>query len=78
MEETPDKETQIRTVLEKVRPFIQSHGGDVRLVAVRGETAVLTIEGACVGCSLAELTYNKVIRKLLIEDVPGITEVVLE
>lgn len=78
MDDGQDKETLIRALLEKVRPYIQSHGGDVRLIAVREGTAVLTIEGTCVGCPLAELTYNKVIRKMLIEDVPGITAVTIE
>jgi Fe-S cluster biogenesis protein NfuA len=73
-----DTEQAVRTILEKVRPFIQAHGGDVRLLRIDESIAVLTVDGACVGCPLAELTYNGVIKKLILEDVPGITAVVLE
>lgn len=75
MSETEEK---IHKILEKVRPYIQTHGGDVSLRSVIGETATLRIEGACVHCPLAELTYNKVIRKIILEDVPEVTSVVLE
>jgi Fe-S cluster biogenesis protein NfuA len=68
-------ETKITTILEKVRPYIQTHGGDVRLTSVTIPTVTLTIDGACTHCPLAELTYNKVIRTLILEDVPEITSV---
>lgn len=73
-----ETEQKIITILEKVRPYIQTHGGDVRLTKVEGAVATLTIDGACTHCPLAELTYNKVIRTLILEDVPEITTVVLD
>lgn len=71
-------ERKINTVLEKVRPYVQMHGGDVRLVALKDGTATLKIDGACVHCSLAQLTYNKNIGPLLKQEVPEITEVIFE
>jgi len=73
----PTVEHKINVVLDKVRPYIQSHGGDVRLVGIEGTTATLLVEGTCVGCPLANLTYNKVLRTLLGEEVPEITNFVL-
>jgi Fe-S cluster biogenesis protein NfuA len=75
--ELPSTEQKINTVLDKVRPYIQSHGGNVRLVEIDGANATLAIEGACVGCALANLTYNKIIKTLLIEEVPEITNFIL-
>jgi Fe-S cluster biogenesis protein NfuA len=72
-----DTETKIVAILDKVRPYIQTHGGDVRLTAIEGATVTLTIDGACTHCPLAELTYNKIIRTLILEDVPEITAVVV-
>jgi Fe-S cluster biogenesis protein NfuA len=69
--------SKINTVLAKVRPYIQSHGGDVRLVAVDGTSATLLVEGTCVGCPLANLTYNKVIKTMLGDEVPEITNFIL-
>lgn len=68
---------KINTVLDKVRPYIQSHGGDVRLVGVEGGSATLAVEGSCVGCPLARLTYDKVLKTTILEEVPEITDLVL-
>lgn len=75
--DTKHIESKINTVLDKVRPYIQSHGGDVRLISIDGTNATLAVEGTCVGCPLANLTYNKVIKTLLGEEVPEITNFIL-
>lgn len=71
-------EDRINVLLEKVRPYIQMHGGDVLLLRVEGSTAVLKVHGACVGCSLASVTYNKTIGPLVIKEIEEITEVEFE
>jgi Fe-S cluster biogenesis protein NfuA len=74
---TQTVEIRVKRVLEKVRPYIQTHGGDVWLVSIENETVTLKIEGSCVGCRLANFTYNRVVKTLLIEEVPEIRHVVL-
>ncbi len=71
-------EERVNELIEKVRPYIKMHGGDVSLVRIDGETAVLKIYGACVGCSLANETYNKTIVPLIIKDVKEIKKVEFE
>lgn len=73
-----EKAQHVAAIIEKVRPYIQSHGGDVALISVADGVARLHVEGACVHCPLAELTYNKVMRRVILEDVPEITDVVFE
>lgn len=70
-------EARVRTVLEKVRPYIQSHGGDVWVSGINDGIVTLKIEGTCTHCPLAELTYNRIIKTLLGEEVPEIRSVVL-
>lgn len=70
-------EVRVRAVLEKVRPYIQSHGGDVWLSGIENGIVTLKIEGTCTHCPLAELTYNKIIKTLVGEEVPEIRSVVL-
>lgn len=53
------------------------HGGDVSLVSVKDGIVTLRISGACTHCSLADLTYNRMLGGLLKEEVPGIKEIVL-
>jgi Fe-S cluster biogenesis protein NfuA len=71
-------EERIERILTKVRPYVEMHGGDVRLTKVEGDTATCKIYGACVGCGLADLTYNKMVGGIIREEVPEIKNVVFE
>lgn len=71
-------ETKINTLLDKIRPYIEMHGGDVQLLRVEDDTAVLKVHGACVDCSLASVTYNKTVGPLIMKEVPEIKNVEFE
>jgi len=71
-------EEKINAVLEKVRPYINMHGGDVSLVDVKGDTAIISFSGSCTDCPLSAITYNKVIKPLVLEAAPEITKIILE
>jgi Fe-S cluster biogenesis protein NfuA len=73
-----DAVEQAKTLLDKVRPYIQMHGGDVQLLRIEEGTAYLKVYGACVDCGLASVTYNKTIAPLLIKEVEEIKDVVFE
>jgi Fe-S cluster biogenesis protein NfuA len=68
-------EKKVNKILGKVRPYIQMHGGDVILVEAKKGTVTLKIYGACVGCALADLTYNKMLGTLIKEEIPEIKKV---
>ena len=69
---------KVEKIIDKVRPYIQMHGGDVVLLGVEKGVVTLKITGACTHCSLADLTYNKMLGGLLMEEVPGVKKIVLE
>ncbi|MCK9352369.1 MAG: NifU family protein [Candidatus Pacebacteria bacterium] len=71
-------EEKITAVLEKIRPYIQMHGGDVSLSEVRGDAAILRFEGTCSQCQLLTITVNRVVKPMLAEEVPEITKVIFE
>ena len=66
--------------MDKVRPYIQMHGGDVHLAGVdAGEGVVrLMVSGKCVDCPWVELTYNKMLGELLKKEIPEVKEVMVE
>jgi NifU-like protein len=68
----------IKQVLAKIKPYLKAHGGDVELAKIEGKTVTLQIKGACVGCPLANLTYNKIVRELIKEKVPEIEKVIFK
>lgn len=69
---------KIKKQIEKVRPFIQMDGGDVKFVSFDAKTGVLNIQlmGACVGCPMSQITLQEGIGKILKAEIPSIKEVV--
>ncbi len=70
-----DVTTQAARVLEMVRPYMRSHGGDVELVRVEGDTAFVRLHGACNGCSLSAVTLRESVQEALTTHVPQIQRV---
>ncbi len=70
-----DLKTQVQRVIEMVRPYMQSHGGDVRLVDVQGTTAYVRLSGNCNGCSMSSVTLRNTVEESLAEHVPEIEAV---
>ena len=62
-------EEQVKAYIEKVRPYIQSHGGDVEFVAMDGNTVKLKLLGACSSCPGAVMTLHNGIEAQLRETV---------
>ncbi len=67
---------QVEYVINKLRPYLQSDGGDVELVNVEDGVVFVRMLGACLGCSMSDVTISNVIEFALIEEVPGIVKVV--
>ena len=62
--------------LEKVKPSLQAHGGDVELVEVTEDGVVkVRLVGACGGCPMAQMTLSAGIEKTLKEEVPEVKRV---
>ncbi|MPY92460.1 MAG: NifU family protein [Acidimicrobiia bacterium] len=70
--------SKVEEVLEVVRPIIQQDQGDVVLHEVDEATGVVTVElvGACVSCPASTQTLKAGLERILMDRVPGITEVV--
>ena len=62
-------EDAIRKKLEELRGYLQSHGGDLEVVAVEGKTVSLRLKGACGGCPGAVMTIKNGIERILREEI---------
>lgn len=72
VEETFKK--QVEETLDKIRPNLQSDGGDVTLIEAKEGIVTVELTGACSGCPMANLTLKMGIEKLLIENVKDFKE----
>ena len=70
--------TKVEEVIEVLRPIIQQDQGDVVLHDVDESTGIVTVElvGACVSCPASSQTLKAGLERILMDRVPGITEVV--
>jgi Fe-S cluster biogenesis protein NfuA len=55
----------IEAVLTRVRPFLQADGGDIELVAVRGNNATVRLTGVCKDCASAHMTLYMGVEQAL-------------
>jgi Fe-S cluster biogenesis protein NfuA len=69
-------EQRVEAALDSVRAFIQSDGGDVKLIRIEEAIVYVTLTGACVGCPLSSMTLKMGIEEAVREQVPEITQVV--
>lgn len=65
-------EERVAAALERVRPYMESHGGDVELLEVRDGIARLRLEGSCRSCAASSATLELAVRQALEEAAPDL------
>lgn len=65
----------VETVLDELRPYLISDGGNVELVDIEGPTVKLRLQGACGSCPSSTMTLRMGIERRLREKIPEIAEV---
>jgi len=68
-------EENVEVVLDELRPYLMSDGGNVELVEVDGLTVKLRLQGACGSCPSSTTTMTMGIKRRLMEKIPEILEV---
>jgi Fe-S cluster biogenesis protein NfuA len=69
---TPDN---VEKVLDEMRPYLMSDGGNVELVEIDGPVVKLRLQGACGSCPSSTMTLKMGIERRLREMIPEIAEV---
>ena len=72
----PTVRERVEQIIERIRPAVQSDGGDLELVEVTDEGVVrIRLHGACVGCPSSSMTLHMGIERNVREKVPEVTGV---
>ena len=61
---------RVQAVIERIRPLIQSDGGDIELLDVVDNSATVRLTGSCVGCPCAQMTLFMGVEMALKEEIP--------
>lgn len=68
---------KIESILDNdIRPFLRSHGGDVKVCSYADGVVELKMLGGCAGCLEAAETKDKIITKTLTSSLPAIKKVI--
>jgi Fe-S cluster biogenesis protein NfuA/nitrite reductase/ring-hydroxylating ferredoxin subunit len=65
-------EERVAEALERVRPYMESHGGDVELLGVADGVAHLRLQGSCRSCAASSATLELAVRQALEEVAPDL------
>jgi Fe-S cluster biogenesis protein NfuA len=73
-----DLETRVRQALDKVRPAMRAHGGDVELLSIADGVVRLRLQGSGHGWASSATTLKLAIEEALYESAPDMTTLEVE
>jgi Fe-S cluster biogenesis protein NfuA/nitrite reductase/ring-hydroxylating ferredoxin subunit len=69
-------QSRVLDALGEVRPYLESHGGNVELLDVDGSAVHLRLRGSCSGCPSSAMTLKLAIENAIHKAAPEIEEVI--
>ena len=74
---TEELTLNVEKALEEIRPFLNSDGGDITLIAIEDAKHVkVRLEGACFSCSVSQMTMRAGVETTIKRYAPQIETVV--
>ncbi|HET8804576.1 MAG TPA: NifU family protein [Aequorivita sp.] len=74
---TQELTIKVEEALDEIRPFLQGDGGDISLVSIEeGKVVNVQLQGACVGCSVNQMTLKSGVEMTIKKYAPQIEKVV--
>ncbi len=68
---------KVELALDEIRPFLQADGGDILLLGIEDESVVkVQLQGACVGCSVNQMTLKSGVELTIKKHAPQIQTVI--
>ncbi len=74
---TEELRLNVEKALDEIRPFLQSDGGDISLLSIENDNLVkVQLQGACVGCSVNQMTLKSGVEMTIKKYAPQIEQVI--
>ncbi len=68
--------TAIEIALQEIRPYLEADGGNIKLVEVTNDTVSVQLEGACLGCSVNQMTLKNGVEATIKRHAPQIKHII--
>jgi Fe-S cluster biogenesis protein NfuA len=69
---------RLARALDKARPYLRSHGGDVEMSGFRDGVVTVRLVGSCNGCAGSTATMKSTVEQAIYEAAPEVASVVVE
>ena len=69
-------ERRVLDGLDEVRPYLETHGGNVELLGVDDGVVRLQLQGSCSGCPSSAVTLKHAVEEAIHKAAPDVTEIV--
>ncbi len=74
---TEELTNNVLLALDEIRPFLKSDGGDISLISIEDDKHVkVRLEGACISCSVKQMTLKAGVETTIKKYAPQIETVV--
>ena len=69
---------KVLQALDEIRPFLAADGGDISLVSIEEKNKIVNVQlhGACVSCTVNQMTLKHGVEMTIKKHVPSIKKVV--
>ena len=69
-------ENKIIEIIDKIRPFLLSDGGNIEFIKFEDGIVYIKLLGACSHCSMIDVTSKEGIESMLVNEVPEVLGVI--
>ena len=66
----------VETALQEIRPYLEADGGNISLVEITNDTVSVQLEGACLGCSVNQMTLKNGVEATIKKHAPQIKRII--
>ncbi len=71
-----DTEIKVIEIIDELRPFIISHGGNMEFVKYENNTVYIKMLGACANCTMLDATLKDGIEAAIKSEIKEVMQVV--
>lgn len=68
-------EQRIISLIEKIRPFLISDGGNLEFIKYEDNIVYVKLLGACAECTMLDITLKDGIEQIITNEIPEVKEV---
>ncbi len=69
-------EAKVEKALEEIRPYLITDGGNIKLIGIENNIVKVQLEGACISCSVNQMTLTNGVEATIKRFAPQIEKVI--